>query len=54
MIDKKPYSVWGLMIKYVAHCFLQMIVLSVTMGALADIWRREYELIQIIFISKIY
>jgi len=41
MIDKKPYSVMNLMLKYVAHCFLQMIVLSVLMGALADYWKRH-------------
>jgi cation transporter-like permease len=41
MIDKAPYSVWKLMWKYVAHCFLQMIVLSAMMGGLADIWQRD-------------
>lgn len=41
MIDKKPYSVMSLTWKYVAHCFFQMIVLSVIMGALADVWKKE-------------
>eukprot|EP00026_Physarum_polycephalum_P003978 Phypoly_transcript_03995.p1 GENE.Phypoly_transcript_03995~~Phypoly_transcript_03995.p1 ORF type:complete len:350 (+),score=28.52 Phypoly_transcript_03995:94-1050(+) len=41
IIDKKPYSAWGLMWKYVAHCALQMIILSSLMGGLADIWRGD-------------
>jgi len=39
IIDKKPYSVAALMAKYVSHCFLQMTVLSLMMGTLADIWK---------------
>lgn len=39
MMDKQPYSIWKLMWKYVAHCLIQMIVLSCMMGALADIWK---------------
>jgi Mg/Co/Ni transporter MgtE len=39
IVDKKPYSVWGLMAKYIAHCAIQMIVLAAMMGGLADIWK---------------
>jgi len=41
IIDKKPYSVVGLMGKYVSHCMLQMVVLAAMMGGLADIWKTD-------------